>query len=77
MAEFLIPSVRGTDPVPPADHGVVTFGATLEGAFYRMKRVEDAAPVTFPARVLGGEMHLAKRHLEGLRSVNELRCEDP
>jgi L-fuculose-phosphate aldolase len=71
VAESLMPYVRGTDAILLANHGVVTFGGTLEEAFHRMERVEHAAQVTFLARVLGGEKQLTKRQLEQLRSVSE------
>jgi L-fuculose-phosphate aldolase len=71
VARSLAPFVHETDAILLTNHGVVTFGTTLEEAFHRMERVEHVARVTFLARMLGGEKPLTKSELKRLRAVSE------
>jgi L-fuculose-phosphate aldolase len=71
VARSLAPLVHEADAILLANHGVVTFGRTLEEAFQRMERVEHVARVTFFARALGGEKPLTKSELKRLRAVSE------
>lgn len=71
VARSLAPFVHETDAILLTNHGVVTFGATLEEAFQRMERVEHVARVTFFARMLGGEKPLTESELRRLRDASE------
>jgi L-fuculose-phosphate aldolase len=71
VARSLVPFVHETDAILLTNHGVVTFGTTLEEAFQRMERVEHVARVTFLARMLGGEKPLTKSELKRLCAVSE------
>lgn len=66
----LIPFLRTSDAILLANHGAVTFGATVEEAYYRMEKVEHAAHITFVARLLGGERPLDPRDVERLRALS-------
>ncbi|GJQ20105.1 MAG: aldolase [Bacteroidia bacterium] len=66
----LIPFLRTSDAILLTNHGAVTFGATVEEAYYKMEKVEHAAHITFVARLLGGERPLDPRDVERLRSLS-------
>ncbi len=85
LAEFAVPSTKEVaDSIAPfihtasaillTNHGVVTFGKTLDEAYFRMEKVEHAAHITFVARMLGGEKRLTPDQVGRLNSAfNKLR----
>jgi L-fuculose-phosphate aldolase len=70
VAESLRPHVKTAAAVLLAGHGVVTWGMTLEEAYYRMEKVEHAAQIIVVARTLGGEIALSGAELETLRAIS-------
>lgn len=70
VAASLAPYVGNSDAILLANHGVVTFGADLQEAYYKMEKVEHAAHITFVAMLLGGARSLTKDELEKLRRVS-------
>jgi len=56
-----------------ANHGVVTVGATLTEAFFRLETVERLAQVTLLARLAGGERRLGAGDVAALRGGGEAR----
>ena len=81
LAKYATPS---TDEVPAsiskfvekynaillANHGLVTFGKTLEEAYYLTEKAEQFAEISFYARLLGGEKILNKQQVQKLNSLN-------
>jgi L-fuculose-phosphate aldolase len=49
-----------------ANHGLVTFGRTLEEAYYLTEKVEQFAEISYYARMLGGEKTLTKPQIKKL-----------
>jgi L-fuculose-phosphate aldolase len=70
VADSLRPFVHTSGAVLLAGHGVVTWGADLHEAYFRMEKVEHAATIMFVARMLGGERALTGRQLDKLRAVS-------
>jgi L-fuculose-phosphate aldolase len=71
VVESIAPFVPNADAILLANHGVVTYGADLLEAYYKMEKVEHAAHITFVARLLGGEKPLSDVDLEKLRKISE------
>jgi L-fuculose-phosphate aldolase len=77
LAKYATPS---TDEVPAsmenyimahnaillANHGLVTFGSSLEEAYYLTEKVEQFAEISYYARMLGGEKELTKAQIKKL-----------
>lgn len=83
LAKYATPS---TDEVPASiekfvmnhnaillgNHGLVTFGKTLEEAYYLTEKVEQFAEISYYARMLGGEKVLTKQQVEKLNKIKYL-----
>lgn len=65
----LAPFVEKANAILLSNHGVVTFGATVEEAYFRMEKVEHAARILFVARMLGGEKSLTEEEITRLRAA--------
>jgi L-fuculose-phosphate aldolase len=70
VADSLRPYVRSADAILLTNHGVVTYGADVYDAYYKMEKVEHSAQITFIARLLGGEKRLSAEELDRLRQVS-------
>ncbi len=53
------------------NHGVLTFGATVEEAYFRMETVEHFAEITLAAKTLGGASPLSRDEVRKLLEVRE------
>lgn len=53
------------------NHGAVTFGKTIKGAYFRMEKLEHAAHTIFVARLLGREKTIPLIKLKELYSISE------
>lgn len=53
------------------NHGAVTFGKTVKGAYYRMEKLEHAAHTIYIARTLGREKSLPINKVKELYSISE------
>jgi L-fuculose-phosphate aldolase len=71
VSDSLAPYVRSADAILLANHGVVTYGSSVEDAYFKMEKVEHAAHITFVARVLGGEKPLSAGEIEKLKNISE------
>jgi L-fuculose-phosphate aldolase len=60
------PHLENHDAILLENHGVLTLGADIFDAFYKMERVEHFALVSFYARQLGGEKELPPHEVEKL-----------
>ena len=63
--------VKDYDAVMLANHGLVTFGKTLEEAYFKTEKVEHIAEVSFYAKMLGGEKTLTKAQVKKLDKIRE------
>jgi L-fuculose-phosphate aldolase len=54
-----------------ANHGVVTFGASLENAYMKMETVEHFAKIALVTHLLGHEQPLDEKEVEKLAAVRD------
>ena len=66
LSDSLEPLVRNYDAILMANHGVVTCGADLLTAFFRMETVEHFAQVSLVSELLGKQVLLSSRDVEKL-----------
>jgi L-fuculose-phosphate aldolase len=66
VAESIAPFVQTSNAILLQNHGVVTYGADLDDAFFKMEKVEHAAHIAFVARMLGGERQLSPNEVAKL-----------
>lgn len=66
LSEALEPLIPGHDAILMANHGVVTYGASLENAFMKMETVEHFAKISLVAHLLGHEQPLGEEEVEKL-----------
>ena len=69
LSEALEPLVPDHDAILMANHGVVTYGPTLENAFMKMETVEHFARIALVAHILGHEQPLDAAEVEKLVAV--------
>jgi L-fuculose-phosphate aldolase len=69
VAASLAPFLDHHDAILMANHGVVSYGATLMDAFLKMETVEHLAKVHFTAHQLGSAIPLLPEQLEQLRDA--------
>jgi L-fuculose-phosphate aldolase len=91
IAEYATPStkelpeavrryVRAHDGMLLANHGALTLGADLFGAYYKMETIEHFAKISLVARLLGGERLLSRQEvdrLQGLRGMYGIAAPAP
>ena len=66
LAESLKPLVSGHDAILMSNHGVVTYGDTLEHAYMKMETVEHFAQIALVTHQLGKQKPLGEQELEKL-----------
>jgi L-fuculose-phosphate aldolase len=71
LTQALEPLIPGHDAILMANHGVVTFGSTLENAFMKMETVEHFAKIALVAHQLGHEQPLGEEEVEKLVAVRD------
>jgi len=71
LTEALEPLVPSHDAILMANHGVVTYGADLLGAYYRMETVEHFARVALVTELLHKQKLLSRRDVEKLLRARE------
>jgi len=69
LALSLAPFIHTHSAILLQNHGVVTFGRTLEDAYFKMEKVEHAAHILTVAESLGGPVRLPQGEVERLRAV--------
>lgn len=69
VARSIAPYVTSARAILLANHGVVTYGRTLEEAFTAMEKVEHAAHMLFVATMLGGAKALTSGELKKLSAA--------
>ena len=61
--------VKAHDGMLLANHGALTLGADLFGAYYKMETIEHFAKISLVARMLGGERLLSRQEVERLQGL--------
>src|SRR5919108_1479618 len=61
--------IKAHDGMLLANHGALTVGADLFGAYYKMEIIEHFAKISFVARMLGGERLLSRQEVERLQGL--------
>jgi L-fuculose-phosphate aldolase len=72
--------VKAHDGMLLANHGALTLGTDLFGAYYKMETIEHAAQISLVARQLGGERLLSRQEvdrLQGLRGMYGIAAPAP
>jgi L-fuculose-phosphate aldolase len=91
IAEYATPStkelpeavrkyVKAHDGMLLANHGALTLGKDLFGAYYKMETIEHFAKISLVARLLGGERLLSRQEvdrLQGLRGMYGIAAPAP
>lgn len=63
--------VKDYDAILLANHGLVTYGKTLEDAYFKTEKAEHIAEISFYARLLGGEKMLTKTQVKKLDDIKK------
>ena len=71
LTEALEPLIPGHDAILMANHGVVTFGSSVENAFMKMETVEHFARIALVTHLLGHEQPLGEKEVEKLFAVRD------
>jgi L-fuculose-phosphate aldolase len=66
LAQSLEPYVPNYDAILMSNHGVVTYGDTLEHAYMKMETVEHFAKIALVTHLLGRQQPLQEREIEKL-----------
>ena len=66
LAQTLEPYVPNYDAILMSNHGVVTYGDTLEHAYMKMETVEHFAQIALVTHLLGRQQPLQEREIEKL-----------
>jgi len=69
LTDALEPLIPHHDAILMANHGVVTFGSSLESAYMKMETVEHFAKIALVSHLLGNEQPLGEKEVEKLHEV--------
>jgi L-fuculose-phosphate aldolase len=69
LTDALEPLIPSHDAILMANHGVVTFGPSLESAYMKMETVEHFAKIALVTHLLGNEQPLGEREVQKLHEV--------
>jgi L-fuculose-phosphate aldolase len=69
LAESLEPLIPQYDAILMSNHGVVTYGDTLDHAYMKMETVEHFAQIALVTHLLGSQQPLGERDVEKLMAV--------
>ena len=69
LTDALEPLVPGHDAILMANHGVVTYGSSLESAYMKMETVEHFAKIALVTHLLGNEQPLGEKEVQKLHEV--------
>jgi len=72
LTDALEPLIPNHDAILMANHGVVTFGSSLESAYMKMETVEHFAKIALVTHLLGNEQPLGEKEVEKLHQVRHL-----
>ena len=71
LTDALEPLIPDHDAILMANHGVVTFGSSLENAYMKMETVEHFAKIALVTHLLGHEQPLGEKEVEKLFAVRD------
>jgi len=71
LSDALAPLIPNHDAILMANHGVVTFGSSLEDAFMKMETVEHFAKIALVTHMLGQAQPLGEKEVEKLNEVRQ------
>jgi len=71
LTDALEPLIPDHDAILMANHGVVTFGSSLENAYMKMETVEHFAKIALVTHLLGHEQPLGEKEVEKLVAVRD------
>jgi L-fuculose-phosphate aldolase len=71
LADALEPLIPNHDAILMANHGVVTFGSSLENAYMKMETVEHFAKIALVTHLLGHAQPLGEKEVEKLVAVRD------
>jgi len=71
LTDALEPLIPQHDAILMANHGVVTFGSSLENAYMKMEIVEHFAKISLVTHLLGNEQPLGEKEVEKLVAVRD------
>ena len=71
LTDALDPLIPRHDAILMANHGVVTFGSSLENAYMKMETVEHFAKIALVTHLLGHEQPLGEKEVEKLVAVRD------
>ncbi len=69
LTDALEPLIPHHDAILMANHGVVTFGSSLESAYMKMETVEHFAKIALVTHLLGNAQPLSEKEVEKLHEV--------
>jgi L-fuculose-phosphate aldolase len=69
LTDALEPLIPNHDAILMANHGVVTFGSSLESAYMKMETVEHFAKIALVSHLLGNQQPLGEKEVEKLQEV--------
>ena len=69
LTDALAPLIPAHDAILMANHGVVTFGSSVESAYMKMETVEHFAKIALVTHLLGNEQPLGEEEVEKLHEV--------
>jgi len=71
LTDALEPLIPNHDAILMANHGVVTYGPSLESAFMKMETVEHFAKIAVVTHMLGQAQPLGEKEVEKLHEVRQ------
>ncbi len=71
LTDALEPLIPNHDAILMANHGVVTYGPSLESAFMKMETVEHFAKIALVTHMLGQAQPLGEKEVEKLHEVRQ------
>jgi L-fuculose-phosphate aldolase len=69
LTDALEPLIPHHEAILMANHGVVTFGSSLESAYMKMETVEHFAKIALVTHLLGNEQPLGEQEVQKLQEV--------
>jgi L-fuculose-phosphate aldolase len=76
VPESLQPHIKGKNAFLLSNHGTLTLGTSVHGAYYRLETVEHFARITHLAKQLGGARELSTTEVRKLLSVSKGPIDD-
>jgi len=71
IPESVAPYVKDYDAIMLANHGLVTFGSTLEEAYFKTEKVEHIAEISYYSKMLGGAKELTQEQVKKLDEIKK------